>query len=139
MSDETKKIMSNKIKEILSFNQDEDFENLSKKDKKKYFSQRIDELYDFLLFSDDFKPFKEIFYNEVDYETQDFFYMYRKYFTLCSKIKNDEIFSKLEEFAKNYKTPKDLANAVNPTTRAYINKILGLNGALHLTNEIKTS
>jgi soluble lytic murein transglycosylase-like protein len=34
--------------------------------------------------------------------------------------------------SKAYKTPKDLANAVNPTTRAYINKILGYNGALHL-------
>ena len=41
--------------------------------------------------------------------------------------------------SKNYKTPKDLANAVNPTTRAYINKILGINGALHLTNEIKNA
>lgn len=124
MSDETKKIMSNKIKEILSFNQDEDFENLSKKDKKKYFSQRIDELYDFLLFSDDFKPFKEIFYNEVDYETQDFFYMYRKYFTLCSKIKNDEIFSKLEELAKNYKAPSlkvmDVVRELRRKTGAHV-------------------
>lgn len=41
--------------------------------------------------------------------------------------------------SKSYKTPKDLANAVNPTTRAYINKILGVNGALHLTRDIKTA
>ena len=41
--------------------------------------------------------------------------------------------------SKAYKTPKDLANAVNPTTRAYINKILGVNGALHLTRDIKTA
>ncbi len=34
--------------------------------------------------------------------------------------------------SKQYKTPKALAQAVNPTTRAYINKILGYNGALHL-------
>ena len=41
--------------------------------------------------------------------------------------------------SKAYKTPKDLANAVNPTTRAYINKILGVNGALHLTRDVKTA
>jgi soluble lytic murein transglycosylase-like protein len=41
--------------------------------------------------------------------------------------------------SKNYKTPKDLANAVNPVTRAYINKILGVNGALDLTRDIKTA
>lgn len=41
--------------------------------------------------------------------------------------------------SKSYKTPKELADAVNPTTRAYINKILGLNGALHLTNDVKTA
>jgi soluble lytic murein transglycosylase-like protein len=41
--------------------------------------------------------------------------------------------------SKTYKTPKQLADAVNPVTRAYINKILGLNGALHLTKEVKTS
>jgi len=39
--------------------------------------------------------------------------------------------------SKTYKTPKALADAVNPITRAYINKILGLNGALHLTKDIK--
>lgn len=39
--------------------------------------------------------------------------------------------------SKNYKTPKALADAVNPISRAYINKILGLNGALDLTREIK--
>jgi soluble lytic murein transglycosylase-like protein len=39
--------------------------------------------------------------------------------------------------SKNYKTPKALADAVNPITRAYINKILGLNGALHLTKDVK--
>jgi hypothetical protein len=33
--------------------------------------------------------------------------------------------------SKAYKTPKDLANAVNKTTRAYIKKILGTDGALH--------
>jgi soluble lytic murein transglycosylase-like protein len=41
--------------------------------------------------------------------------------------------------SKKYKTPKELATAVNPTTRAYINKILGVNGALHLTKDIKTA
>jgi hypothetical protein len=41
--------------------------------------------------------------------------------------------------SKAYKTPKDLANAVNTVTRAYINKILGTNGALHLTKDIKTA
>lgn len=35
--------------------------------------------------------------------------------------------------SKAYKTPQDLAKAVNSTTRAYIKKILGANGALHLT------
>ena len=35
--------------------------------------------------------------------------------------------------SKAYKTPKDLANAVNSTTRAYIKKILGTDGALHST------
>jgi len=35
--------------------------------------------------------------------------------------------------SKAYKTPKDLANAVNPNTSAYIKKILGTDGALHLT------
>jgi hypothetical protein len=35
--------------------------------------------------------------------------------------------------SKAYKTPKDLANAVNSTTSAYIKKILGTDGALHLT------
>jgi soluble lytic murein transglycosylase-like protein len=41
--------------------------------------------------------------------------------------------------SKAYKTPKELASAVNSVTRSYINKILGLNGALHLTNEVKTA
>jgi hypothetical protein len=41
--------------------------------------------------------------------------------------------------SKAYKTPKDLANAVNSITRAYINKILGTNGALHLTKDIKNA
>lgn len=41
--------------------------------------------------------------------------------------------------SKAYKTPKDLANAVNTVTRAYINKILGTNGALHLTKDIKNA
>lgn len=35
--------------------------------------------------------------------------------------------------SKQYKTPKDLANAVNATTSAYIKKILGTDGALHMT------
>jgi len=35
--------------------------------------------------------------------------------------------------SKAYKTPKDLANAVNSTTSTYIKKILGSDGALHLT------
>jgi soluble lytic murein transglycosylase-like protein len=35
--------------------------------------------------------------------------------------------------SKAYKTPQDLAKAVNPITRSYIQKILGTNGALHLT------
>jgi hypothetical protein len=35
--------------------------------------------------------------------------------------------------SKAYKTPKDLANAVNANTSAYIKKILGTDGALHLT------
>jgi len=41
--------------------------------------------------------------------------------------------------SKQYKTPKALAQAVNPTTRAYINKILGYNGALDLNRQIKTA
>jgi hypothetical protein len=35
--------------------------------------------------------------------------------------------------SKAYKTPKDLANAVNTITSTYIKKILGTDGALHLT------
>jgi len=35
--------------------------------------------------------------------------------------------------SKAYKTPKDLASVVNSTTSAYIKKILGTDGALHLT------
>jgi len=35
--------------------------------------------------------------------------------------------------SKAYKTPKDLASAVNSTTSAYIKKILGTSGALDLT------
>lgn len=35
--------------------------------------------------------------------------------------------------SKAYKTPKALADAVNTTTSAYIKKILGTDGALHLT------
>jgi soluble lytic murein transglycosylase-like protein len=35
--------------------------------------------------------------------------------------------------SKSYKTPQDLAKAVNPITRSYIQKILGTDGALHLT------
>jgi soluble lytic murein transglycosylase-like protein len=35
--------------------------------------------------------------------------------------------------SKAYKTPQDLAKAVNPITSAYIKKILGTDGALHLT------
>jgi soluble lytic murein transglycosylase-like protein len=35
--------------------------------------------------------------------------------------------------SKAYKTPKDLASAVNSTTSTYIKKILGTDGALHLT------
>jgi soluble lytic murein transglycosylase-like protein len=35
--------------------------------------------------------------------------------------------------SKAYKTPKDLASAVNPITSAYIKKILGTDGALDLT------
>ena len=41
--------------------------------------------------------------------------------------------------SKTYKTPKALADVVNPVTRAYINKILGLNGALHLTKDVKNA
>ena len=39
--------------------------------------------------------------------------------------------------SKAYKTPKDLAKAVNSTTSAYIKKILGLNGALNVSTNIK--
>jgi soluble lytic murein transglycosylase-like protein len=39
--------------------------------------------------------------------------------------------------SKQYKTPKALADAVNPISRAYINKILGLEGALDITREIR--
>jgi soluble lytic murein transglycosylase-like protein len=39
--------------------------------------------------------------------------------------------------SKAYKTPKDLANAVNSVTSAYIKKILGSDGALHLTKDVK--
>jgi hypothetical protein len=35
--------------------------------------------------------------------------------------------------SKIYKTPQDLAKVVNSVTRAYIQKILGVNGALQLT------
>ena len=35
--------------------------------------------------------------------------------------------------SKAYKTPKELASAVNSTTSAYIKKILGTSGALDLT------
>jgi hypothetical protein len=35
--------------------------------------------------------------------------------------------------SKAYKTPKDLANAINANSSAYIKKILGTDGALHLT------
>ena len=35
--------------------------------------------------------------------------------------------------SKAYKTPKDLASVVNPTTSTYIKKILGTDGALHMT------
>lgn len=35
--------------------------------------------------------------------------------------------------SKAYKTPKDLAGVVNSTTSAYIKKILGTDGALHVT------
>lgn len=38
--------------------------------------------------------------------------------------------------SKTYKTPKDLANAVNSITSAYIKKILGFDGALHLTKNV---
>lgn len=41
--------------------------------------------------------------------------------------------------SKQYKTPEALANAVNPTTRAYIQKILGVEGALDLNRQIKTA
>lgn len=34
--------------------------------------------------------------------------------------------------SKNYKTPLELANVVNPTTRAYIAKMLGKDGALDI-------
>jgi len=40
--------------------------------------------------------------------------------------------------SKTYKTPKQLADAVNSTTRAYIHKILGLKGALD-SSAIKTA
>ena len=39
--------------------------------------------------------------------------------------------------SKAYKTPKDLASAVNSVTSAYIKKILGTDGALHLTKDVK--
>lgn len=35
--------------------------------------------------------------------------------------------------SKAYKTPKDLASAINANSSAYIKKILGTDGALHLT------
>jgi hypothetical protein len=41
--------------------------------------------------------------------------------------------------SKTYKTPKDLANAVNSITSAYIKKILGTDGALHLTKDVKVA
>ena len=36
----------------------------------------------------------------------------------------------------NYATPLALANAVNSITSAYIKKILGFDGALHLTKNV---
>jgi len=41
--------------------------------------------------------------------------------------------------SKQYKTPKALAQVVNPISRSYISKILGLNGALDLNRQIKTA
>jgi len=41
--------------------------------------------------------------------------------------------------SKQYKTPQELANAVNPTTSAYIKKILGLSGALYVNKYIKNA
>jgi len=39
--------------------------------------------------------------------------------------------------SKQYKTPEELAKVVNPISRAYIQKILGVNGALDLHRQIK--
>ena len=39
--------------------------------------------------------------------------------------------------SKTYKTPLALANAVNSITSSYIKKILGTNGALEVTKEVK--
>ena len=40
--------------------------------------------------------------------------------------------------SKQYKTPQELAKAVNPTSSAYIKKILGLSGALYVTKYFKS-
>jgi soluble lytic murein transglycosylase-like protein len=40
--------------------------------------------------------------------------------------------------SKKYKTPKELATAVNTVTRGYISKILGTQGALDLHKDIKS-
>jgi hypothetical protein len=41
--------------------------------------------------------------------------------------------------SKAYKTPRELASVVNPTTSAYIKKILGLSGALYVNKYIKNA
>jgi len=41
--------------------------------------------------------------------------------------------------SKQYKTPEALAKVVNPISRAYIQKILGVQGALDLNRQIKTA
>jgi soluble lytic murein transglycosylase-like protein len=41
--------------------------------------------------------------------------------------------------SKQYKTPEELAKVVNPISRAYIQKILGVQGALDLNRNIKTA
>jgi soluble lytic murein transglycosylase-like protein len=41
--------------------------------------------------------------------------------------------------SKQYKTPEALAKVVNPISRSYIQKILGVQGALDLNRQIKTA
>jgi soluble lytic murein transglycosylase-like protein len=41
--------------------------------------------------------------------------------------------------SKQYKTPEALAKVINPTSRSYIQKILGVEGALDMNRQIKTA